>query len=55
MGILLFATGLGVDFAVRKTNKPMYRIIAVTVVVLMFLLVWAELAVGIFGTPWSGS
>lgn len=55
MGILLFCAGLAIDFAVKKFNKSAYRILAVAVIVLAFLLIWAELAVGIFGTPFGGS
>jgi len=34
-------------------KKNIIRITVISVVVL--LLAWAELAVGIFGTPWAGS
>ena len=34
-------------------NKKKYILIAIVVTVL--LLIWAELGVGIFGTPWAGS
>lgn len=46
MGALLFATGLMLDLAIRKTGK--YRIPVVILIVLAFLYIWAELAVGIF-------
>lgn len=29
--------------------------IIITIVVLIAILTWAELAVGVFGTPWAGS
>jgi len=31
------------------------RILFIGILVLMFLLIWAELAVGIFGTPFAGN
>ena len=31
-----------------------YRIMACVVILLVLLLLWAELAVGVFGTPFSG-
>ncbi len=46
MGTLLFGTGLILTWAVRKF--PRHRVAAGTVVVIAFLYVWAELAVGVF-------
>lgn len=51
MGALLFSTGLAINFAVRKLNSPAYRVIAVVAIVLVLLLIWADLAVGIFNIP----
>ncbi len=53
MGILLFGTGLVLDFVIRKTGK--HKALAIVAVVLAFFLIWAELAVGIFGSPLAGS
>ena len=55
MGILLLGTGLMCEFVMRKIKKTEYRIALVGVVLITFLLIWAELAVGIFGTPFAGS
>lgn len=44
-GILLFGTGLLIDFAIRKLKNPIARIIAVLAIVLAFLMIWAEIAV----------
>ena len=54
-GVLLLATGLTCDFVIRKVNKNKFRILIFVVIFLMFLLIWAELAIGIFGTPFSGN
>ncbi len=51
MGALLFATGLGINFVTRRVTSPVYRVIAVVTIVLAFLLIWADLAVGIFNIP----
>jgi hypothetical protein len=51
MGALLFGTGLAIDFAARKVINPVYRVFAVIAIVLVLLLVWADLAVGIFNIP----
>lgn len=45
MGILLFGTGLALDFAVRKLTSPVYRMIACAAIVSALLLIWVELAV----------
>ena len=55
MGILLLSTGLMCDFVIRKVIKIQYRIILLIAILGAFLLIWAELAVGIFGTPFAGS
>jgi hypothetical protein len=54
-GILLFGTGLLCELALRKIRDIKYRV-AICLALLVFLaLLWAELAVGIFGSPISGS
>ena len=53
-GTLLIGTGLIIELVLRKTKKIKYRIIIVAALLIVFLLIWAELAVGIFGTPLSG-
>jgi len=55
MGILLLSTGLMCEFVMRKVNKIEYRIALFIAILGAFLLIWAELAVGIFGTPFAGS
>jgi len=55
MGILLLVTGLLVEFVLRKVRKPNQRIALVVATVIVFLLIWAELAVGIFGTMFAGT
>lgn len=54
-GILLLGTGIVIEVVARnvKSKKTRMGMIAVTLVVLF--LVWAELAVGVFGTPFAGS
>jgi len=55
MGILLFGTGLGIEFSVRSLRRSAHRIIAGLIIASLFSLVWLELAVGLFGSPWAGS
>ena len=54
-GMLLVGTGLLAEFILRKITKPSTRIALLVLLVVGFLLVWAELGVGIFGTPFAGS
>jgi len=54
-GVLLYGTAFLLDFLIKKFSDPRSRRIAVTAVVLCLLLLWAELAVGIFGSPIAGS
>lgn len=55
MALLLLGTGLLIEFAIRKLKTSGQRIVACLLIVFIFLLVWAELAVGVFGTPLAGS
>lgn len=54
MGILLFSTGLLCELVMRKVNKIAHRIALCIALLLLLLIIWAELAVGIFGTPIGG-
>lgn len=53
-GFLLLSTGLMCELIMRKVKKLQYRILICGVILLALLLVWIELAVGIFGTPFAG-
>ncbi len=54
-GILLFGTGLLCELVLRKVKKTSYRIGICIVLLIALFLIWAELAVGIFGSPLSGN
>jgi hypothetical protein len=55
MGILLMGTGLAYVFTTRKVTSNKYRITIGAALLAILLFIWAELAVGIIGTPWAGS
>lgn len=55
MGALLLGTGLLCELVLRKVKGLVPRLAICAVIVVMLLLTWAELAVGIFGTPFAGS
>lgn len=46
--LLLIAAGLVIEFAMRTLKNPMRRITAVFAVIGSLLMIWAEMAVGIF-------
>lgn len=54
-GVLLLGTGLMCDLVIRKVQNVNYRIAICAGLLLALILIWAELAVGIFGTPFSGN
>lgn len=53
--VLLLGTGLMCELVMRKVNKIEHRIVICVVLLVLFVLIWLELAVGIFGTPFAGS
>jgi len=55
MGILLTGTGLVCELILRKVTKKANRVVLCLAAVFVLVLVWMELAVGIFGTPFAGS
>lgn len=54
-GVLLLGTGLLAELVIRKVKNIRYRVVIVLGLLMVLLLIWADLAVGIFGTPLSGS
>lgn len=55
MGLLLSGTGILCEFTLRKVKTTKNRIIICLIIILIFILIWTELAVGIFNTPLAGS
>jgi len=54
-GALLFSTGLALELVIRNLKSGTLRTIVLIVILIALFLVWAELAVGIFGTRFAGS
>ena len=54
-GVLLAAMGLAYVLTTIKMRDPRTRLIAGAVFAVALLLIWAELAVGLVGTPFAGS
>ena len=55
VGVLLVGTGLTLELILRKIKTLRYRIILGVALFIILGVIWAELAVGIFGTPLAGS
>ncbi len=52
--ILLLGTGLMCELVLRNINELKYRIAICGALLFTLIIMWAELAVGILGTPFSG-
>jgi hypothetical protein len=54
-GVLLFSAGLVYVLTTRHMTNRRRRIAVGVAVAAALLLIWIELAVGLFGTPFTGS
>ena len=55
MGSLLILLSIGINFASNRAKNLKNRVLYIGILVIIFMLIWAELAVGLFGTPFAGS
>jgi peptidoglycan/LPS O-acetylase OafA/YrhL len=53
--VLLLGTGLLCELVMRKVKNIKTRLAICGVILLALLIIWIELAVGIFGSPFAGS
>lgn len=53
-GVLLFSVGMTAYLIYQKLDRT-YRIMALLALAVAFFFIWAELAVGVFGSPVAGS
>ena len=53
--VLLLGAGLVAEIIMRKTVNYRHKVILLVATLIILVLIWAELAVGIFGTPFAGS
>ncbi|AUD01763.1 hypothetical protein [Spirosoma pollinicola] len=54
-GGLLLGTGLACELVIRNVNRLSYRVAICGAILVILVLIWVELAVGIFGSPLAGS
>ncbi|GLU44093.1 hypothetical protein [Allomuricauda sp. NBRC 101325] len=54
-GILLSALGFSIDLVLKKSKNFQKRLFWVLTLIGLFVLLWAEIAVGIFGSPIAGT
>lgn len=54
-GLLLVGAGLLIEYVSRRVSGAIKRKLVIAGIVVLFVLVWAEMAVGIFGSPIAGN
>ncbi|GGG31968.1 hypothetical protein GCM10011344_36130 [Dokdonia pacifica] len=54
-GVLLLGVGSIVEVIILKIQNRNYKTLLYIALIIVFLLLWAELAVGIFDSPLAGS
>lgn len=54
-GMLLIVFGFLIELIVRKVKQSKYKAVFIALIILLLLLIWMELAVGIFNSPFAGS
>ena len=55
MGIILLTFGILINLIIDKLKKRSFKVLFIIVTLLVFALIYLELAVGIFGSPFAGS
>lgn len=55
IGTLLLGAGILLEFVLRRVKTSKARILIILIVLGFCVVIWAELAVGIFGSPFAGS
>lgn len=55
MTLLILAFSILINFILYYLSSSEFKFLIIFILVIIFILIWAELAVGIFGTPFAGS
>lgn len=54
-GLILSTIGVTLDIVLTKAKNRKEKALLLTIVLIIGFLIWAELAVGVFGTPFAGN
>ncbi|MGA1030226.1 MAG: hypothetical protein ACO3SY_05895 [Flavobacteriaceae bacterium] len=54
-GGLLLLMSLGIHYSVQKVKNRKKQIVYISIIIFLVLLLWVELAVGLFGSPIAGN
>lgn len=52
---LLLFVGISCEMVIRKFSRKDYRVVMLVGILLLFMFIWVEMAVGLFGTPLAGN
>ena len=52
--VMLLSFGLGLEYLIRKIPSIKVKIFAILMACFLFILLWTEMAVGIFNSPIAG-
>jgi hypothetical protein len=55
MGLLLMGLGISIKLILNRIKNRKKSLLYIWTLIIFFLLIWAELAVGIFNTPFVGA
>ena len=55
MTLLILSLSILINLILYYTDSSKLKILLIFIVAILFLLIWAELAVGILGTPFAGN
>ncbi|WP_298396915.1 hypothetical protein [Flavobacterium sp.] len=54
-GLLLFGTSLVIELVLQKVKTTKHQLLISGIILILLFLLWAELAVGLFGSPIAGN
>ena len=55
MTLLMLSFSILINLILYYLSSSEFKFLIIFILVITFILIWAELAVGIFGTPFAGS
>jgi hypothetical protein len=55
MGLLLMGLGISITLILNRIKNRKKSLLYIWILIILFLLIWVELAVGIFNTSFAGS